>query len=60
MAKTTKIGVSLGVTKNLGNYNSFKCDAWKEVELQDGDVEADVWQASWDEVEAQVDANTPD
>lgn len=60
MAKTTKVGVSIGVTKNLGNYNSFKADAWKEIEVHDGDDEAEVYAKAWAEVEAQLESQLPD
>lgn len=55
--KTTKgtIGASIGITKNLGNYESLKLDARADAEVEDiHDPEA--WQEVWDEIEAQLEA----
>lgn len=48
------IWVSIGLTKNLGNYESLKLDAGKKQTLKDDDDPKKVWAEMWAEVEAQL------
>lgn len=50
------VWVSIGITKNLGNYESLRIDAGARVVVHDGENKEEVWGALWDEVDSQVDA----
>lgn len=34
-----KIGMSQGITKNMGNYESYRCDLWLEKVVAEGDLD---------------------
>jgi hypothetical protein len=46
------IWASLGITKNLGNYESARIDAGARVVADADDVEA--WEKLWNEIESQI------
>jgi hypothetical protein len=46
------IWVSIGVTKNLGNYESFRIDAGARLIGDPSDD--DLWKQLWEKVEAEV------
>lgn len=50
------IGVSVGLTKNLGNYESMRIDAWAKKELVYGEDRDQAWADLWAEVQAQLEA----
>jgi len=39
----SKVGLSVGITMNLGNYESARVDAWGELSVNDGDNPKDVF-----------------
>lgn len=43
MPKVEKITLSLGETRNLGNFESFRVEVTVEVRVEDGDKVADVY-----------------
>ena len=51
--KDGKIWVSLGITKNLGNYESLRLDAGAEIrtDVVDNDNE---WERLWQKVDEQI------
>jgi len=50
-----EIGAALGITKNLGNYESARIDASAKLEVEDiSDAEA--WKKIWTEIESQVES----
>jgi hypothetical protein len=62
MAKNAEgnvIWISVGVTKNLGNYESFRIDGGVSAEVDDiNDEEA--WQRLWNLVDAQIEEQLKD
>ena len=48
------IWVSVGLTKNLQNYESLRLDAGKKRVLKDGDDVKEVWAELWQEVQDQL------
>jgi hypothetical protein len=50
-----KIWVSIGITKNLGNYESLRLDAGAEVKTNRVDNELE-WSQLWDRVDEQIEA----
>ena len=50
-----KIWVSIGITKNLGNYESLRLDAGAEVRTNRVDSESE-WYQLWDRVDEQIEA----
>ena len=50
-----KIWVSIGITKNLGNYESLRLDAGAEVRTNRVDNELE-WSQLWDRVDEQIEA----
>ena len=50
-----KIWVSIGITKNLGNYESLRLDAGAEVRTNRVDDEFE-WSQLWDRVDEQIEA----
>jgi|TARA_Y100000310_G_scaffold268017_1_gene280404 hypothetical protein len=50
-----KIWVSIGITKNLGNYESLRLDAGAEVRTNRVDSESE-WSQLWDRVDEQIEA----
>ena len=51
-----KIGASMGVTKNLGNFNSVRVDAWASREVKVGADREALWAEIWAEIEGQLEA----
>lgn len=47
--------VSLGITKNIGNYESVRIDAGISLEINDEESVDDAYVRAWNAVEAQVD-----
>ena len=61
MAKSSEdsVGASIGITKNLGNYESMRIDAWANRSLDDPsnkDHVAEKWAEVWEEIEGQIEA----
>lgn len=54
MAKAKSITVSLGLTLNLGNYESARFDAGIELELEPKDKAETVYAQAWKALEKQV------
>ena len=50
---SNKVGAHLGLTKNLGNYESAKFEAWVEQEVENVH-DKDVWADLWDEIDSQL------
>ena len=48
------VWVSVGLTKNLGNYESLKRDAGGKRTVKPGEDKNQVWNDLWDEVEKQL------
>ena len=53
--KEGKIWVSLGITKNLGNYESMRLDAGAELRTDAVDNDT-VWAQLWQKVDEQIEA----
>jgi hypothetical protein len=53
MAKKGTINVTVGLTRNLGNYQSLRIDAGLTVDAEDV-MSDDEWAAAWEKVESQV------
>lgn len=51
---SNEITVSVGLTKNLGNYESLRIDASARKVLVDGENRDDAWKNLWDEVQDQI------
>ncbi|MAG73653.1 hypothetical protein CL620_05015 [archaeon] len=51
--KDGKIWVSLGITKNLGNYESLRLDAGAEVRTNRVDDDSE-WEHLWEKVDEQI------
>lgn len=49
-----EITVSVGLTKNLGNYESLRIDASARRVLIDGEDRPSAWKSLWDEVQDQI------
>ena len=50
------IWVSIGLTKNIGNYESLRIDCGARVTLHEGDSRDDTWAKLWDEVDTQLES----
>lgn len=48
------VGVSLGITRNLGNFNSLRFDAWASSEVKEGEDREAVFDRLWAEVDAEI------
>jgi len=48
------IWCSVGITKNLGNYESLRIDAGARVTIANVDTKEDAWASLWAEVQAQI------
>lgn len=55
MAKKGTINVTVGLTRNLGNYQSLRIDAGMTVDSDDV-MSDDEWAAAWQKVETQVES----
>jgi hypothetical protein len=53
--KTTEIWASLGITKNLGNYESLRLDAGARVQASDAD-DPEAWAKVWASIDFQIEA----
>lgn len=51
----TEIWASLGITKNLGNYESLRLDAGARTAAKSLD-DADAWAKLWDSIDSQIEA----
>jgi len=51
----TEIWASIGITKNLGNYESLRLDAGARTSCTSLESEED-WKSSWDVVDSQIEA----
>jgi hypothetical protein len=51
---TNEVWVSVGVTKNLGNFESMRIDAGARRIVQDGEVRDSVYEKLWKEVQDQI------
>jgi hypothetical protein len=60
MAKLDKneveIWASIGITKNLGNYESLRLDAGARVTISSGVEDEESWKKLWDAVDSQIEA----
>lgn len=50
-----EIWASVGITKNLGNYESLRLDAGARV-ISSGIEDEDAWKKLWDAVDSQIEA----
>lgn len=48
------VGVSLGITRNLGNYNSLRIDAWASDPVKEGETKEEVYDRLWAVVDAEL------
>jgi hypothetical protein len=55
MSDKVKVWASIGITKNLGNYESLRLDAGAELYVDSVD-EKEAWQKLWDSIDAQIEA----
>lgn len=53
---SNEISVSIGLTKNLGNYESLRIDASAKKSLADQEDRDGAWNDLWNEVMDQVEA----
>lgn len=53
--KGTEIWASLGITKNLGNYESLRLDAGARMQASEVDDPA-AWAKVWESIDAQIEA----
>jgi hypothetical protein len=53
--KSTEIWASLGITKNLGNYESLRLDAGARTQASDPNDPA-AWAKVWESIDAQIEA----
>lgn len=53
--KGTEIWASIGVTKNLGNYESLRLDAGARTQASGLDDE-EAWKRLWDSIDTQIEA----
>jgi hypothetical protein len=50
----TELEADVGITKNLGNYESLRLGARKKVTLKPGDDEEKAWNDLWSDVQSQI------
>ena len=55
MEEKSEIWASIGITKNLGNYESLRLDAGARVTTSSVDSDED-WKKLWDQIDAQLEA----
>ena len=53
--KGTESWASLGITKNLGNYESLRLDAGARTQASSLD-DQEAWQKLWDSIDSQIEA----
>jgi len=51
---TNTIWCSVGITKNLGNYESLRIDAGAKSTVEDGTSKDEAWKSLWADVQAQI------
>jgi hypothetical protein len=51
----TEIWASIGITKNLGNYESLRLDAGARTAAKSLD-DAEAWTKLWDSIDSQIEA----
>jgi hypothetical protein len=51
----TEIWASIGITKNLGNYESLRLDAGARTSAKSLD-DADAWAKLWESIDSQIEA----
>lgn len=51
----TEISASIGITKNLGNYESLRLDAGARTAAKSLD-DAEAWAKLWEAIDAQIEA----
>jgi hypothetical protein len=51
----TEIWASIGITKNLGNYESLRLDAGARTTATSLD-DADAWKKLWESIDSQIEA----
>lgn len=49
-----EIMVSVGVTRNLGDFNSLRLDVQRRTELKPGETSEEAYDRAWAEVEAEL------
>ena len=52
--KGGRVGVSLSVTRNLGNYNSIKPEAWYEDDIRPDETPDEAFDRIWAVVEDEI------
>jgi predicted kinase len=50
----SKIKAAIGITKNLGNYESLRLDASEERDVSEGENKDEAWKELWKSVENQL------
>lgn len=50
------IWCSVGITRNLGNYESLRIDAGARYTITESDDKDEAWSKLWEEVQAQIEA----
>lgn len=50
------IWCSVGITKNLGNYESLRIDAGARVSIDPTQDKDDAWKNLWEDVQSQIEA----
>lgn len=53
-SRENSVWVSIGLTKNLGNYESLRIDAGGSAAVEDGEDRAEVYKRLWDDVKDQI------
>jgi len=56
MTEEITLGVTVGVTKNLGDYNNIKLSAHKTITIPADQDEDEAWIELWGKVEDEVNA----
>jgi hypothetical protein len=54
MAKVTEVGVTLGMTLNIGNFESMRIDAECKMMLEPEDTPESAYSAAWAHVQNQI------
>ena len=51
---SNSIWCSVGITKNLGNYESLRIDAGARIDVEPFADKQEVWKDLWTEIQAQI------
>lgn len=51
-----ELEADVGITKNLGNYESLRLGARKKITLKPGEDEGEAWSNLWQEVQDQIES----